>query len=146
MRMTLLYKFHTNERGAISIIFALMLIMIVAIVGGAVDYGRYTSARLQTLQAMDTAVLAAGRVLQIENGDEAKALVAAERFYHENKSRFLTNDNVSFSIENGEITVSISDSRIQTPFLGVVGIPELKVQNVSKAIIAASRPRTLQLS
>ncbi len=137
MRMTLLYKFHTNERGAISIIFALMLIMIVAIVGGAVDYGRYTSARMQKQHAKDTAVHATGPVLQIENGDEAKALVAAERYYNENKSRFISNDNVTFSIEDGEITVSISDSRIQTPFLGVVGIPELKVQNVSKAIIAA---------
>jgi hypothetical protein len=86
---------------------------------------------------MDTAVLAAGRVLQIENGDEAKALAAAERYYHENKSNMLSNENVTFSIEDGEITVSITDSRVRTPFLGVIGIGEMKIRNVSKAIIAA---------
>jgi Flp pilus assembly pilin Flp len=137
MRSSLFHKFHADERGAIAIIYALMLTILVAMVGGAVDYGRYMSARIHTLHAMDAAVLAAGRVLQIENGDEAKALAAAERYYAENKSRFLSNDSVVFSVENGEITVSISDSRVKTPFLGVVGIPELKVQNVSKAIIAA---------
>ena len=86
---------------------------------------------------MDTAVLAAGRVLQIESGDETKALAAAQRYYQQNKSNLLSNDNITFSIEDGEITVSISDSRIRTPFLGVMGISELKIQNVSKAIIAA---------
>ena len=130
-------SFLKSESGTISIIFALILPVLVAIVGAAVDYGRYTSARARTLQAMDTAVLAAGRVLQIENGDEAKALAAAERYYHENKSNMLSNDNVTFSIEDGEITVSITDSRVRTPFLGVIGIGEMKIRNVSKAIIAA---------
>jgi len=137
MRIKRVQNFHRDESGAIAIIFALMLVIIVAVVGGAVDYGRYLAARSQTLQAMDAAVLAAGRVLQIENGDEAKALSAASKYYNENKSRFLTHDSVAFSVEDGEITVSISDSRVRTPFLGVVGVPELKVQNVAKAIIAA---------
>ena len=137
MRTKRVQSFCRDESGAIAIIFALTVTILVAVVGGAVDYSRYTSARSQTLQAMDAAVLAAGRVLQIENGDETKALAAAQKYYNENKSRFLTHDSVAFSVEDGEITVSISDSRVRTPFLGVIGIPELKVRNIAKAIIAA---------
>ncbi len=131
------HKFLKSEAGSVAIVFAMILPILVAVMGAAVDFGRYTSARAHTLLAMDTAVLAAGRVLQIENGDEAKALAAAERYYQENKSNLLSNDSITFAIEDGEITVSISDSRIRTPFLGVVGIPELMIRNTSKAIIAA---------
>ncbi len=137
MRTKRVQSFCRDESGAIAIIFALAVTILVAVVGGAVDYNRYTSARSETLQAMDAAVLAAGRVLQIENGDEAKALAAAQKYYNENKSRFLSHDSVTFAIEDGEITVSISDSRVRTPFLGVIGISELKVRNIAKAIIAA---------
>jgi hypothetical protein len=137
MTPKILSGFQSDRSGAIAIVFGLMLMILVAVVGGAVDYGRYVSARSQTLQAMDTAV-AAGRVLQIANSDEAKALAAAQQYYNQNKSKLLSQDNIVFSIEDGEITVSISDSRIKTPFLGVVGIPELQVKNVSKAVIAAA--------
>ena len=42
-------SFLKSESGTISIIFALILPVLVAIVGAAVDYGRYTSARARTL-------------------------------------------------------------------------------------------------
>ena len=129
--------FGRDQSGSIAIIFALVFLILVTVAGGAVDYGRYAAARAKTLQAMDAAVLAAGRVLQIENGDEAKALAAARAYYGQNKPKSLSDDNVEFSIENGNIAVSVSDARIKTPFLGLLGINELKIRNISKAVSSA---------
>jgi Flp pilus assembly protein TadG len=137
MLRTTLKNFRQDRSGTVAIIFAMTLATVVTVIGGAVDYGRWLSASAQTTQAMDAAVLAAGRVLQIEGGDEVKALAAAQKYYDQNKSHLLDVDNISFSFENGELTISMSASKINTPFLAIAGISELPINNVSKAIISA---------
>lgn len=131
--------FHTDQSGSIAIIFAMIFVILVTVAGGAIDYGRYAAARTKTVQAMDAAVLAAGRVLQTENGNEAKALAAARTYYRQNKPKWLNDDNVEFSIENGNIAVSVSNTRIKTPFLGIIGIQELNIRSISKAVSSAGK-------
>ncbi len=137
MQKSTINNFRRDEKGTIAIIFASSLLMLVAVVGGAVDFARWMSARSQTLAAMDAAVLAAGRTLQMTAGDEARALYVAERYYNENKSKLLDKDDVTFSVVDGEITVSMSSSTVKTPFLNTIGITDLAINNVSKAIIRA---------
>lgn len=130
--------FAKNDDGMIAIMFALTVAVVVAMVGGAVDYGRWLSARSQTLQAMDSAVLAAGRVLQIGGKTEAEAIAAAKLVYAQNKSHLLDVDNVTFSVVDGKTVVATSASKVKTPFMSIAGVSKLPVNNISKAELAAS--------
>lgn len=84
-----LKSFRSDDRGIIAVAFAIMAALSIAMIGGAVDYGRWLSARSQTLNAMDTAVLAGGRVLQLAGKTDNDAIVAAKKYYAENKSKHL---------------------------------------------------------
>lgn len=130
--------FAKNDDGMIAIMFALTVAIVVAMVGGAVDYGRWLSARSQTLQAMDSAVLAAGRVLQIGGKTEADAIATAKLVYAQNKSRLLDIDNVTFSVVDGKTVVANSASQVKTPFMSIAGVSKLPVNNIAKAELAAS--------
>lgn len=135
---TVSHRFRKDERGTIAIIFALTATIVFGLVGGAVDYGRWLSAKSQTMSAMDSAVLAAGRVLQISGKTEAEAILAAQQVYAQNKSRLLSVESVNFQVVGGNTVVATSTSSVQTPFMSVTGIQSLPVNIVSKAELAAS--------
>jgi Flp pilus assembly protein TadG len=136
-----LQLFQRDERGAIIIVFAFALILLLGIIGGAVDYGKWLKAKNATQAAMDAAVLAAGRVLQLPGATESEALVAAQKYYDENKPGLLNPDNVTFqtALQGTEIIATSAASGVATPFLGVMGISSLPVNTTSKARLAASK-------
>ncbi len=139
MLYDLLRRFQRDTRGAIAIIFGLVFILLVGVVGGAVDYAQWTSARSATQNAIDAAVLAAGRQLQLPNTTEAQAVAAAQKYYDENKSNLLQPDNVSFTVgpRRTEIVATTASSAVRTPFLAVLGITELPVDIKATAKLAA---------
>ena len=55
-----LHRFSRDKRGDVAILFGLMALALFMMIGLAVDYGRFLSARNQTLAATDAAVLAGG--------------------------------------------------------------------------------------
>jgi len=110
----------------------MMLTMVVSVVGGAVDYARWLSAKTATIGAMDVAVLAGGRALLVGKSSE-EAIDIAETYYAKNKSSLLSLDNVSFSIQNQNEVVAVSDSAVDTAFLGVAGIDELRIRATASA-------------
>ncbi len=57
---------------------------------------------------MDVAVLAGGRALLVGKSSE-EAIDIAETYYAKNKSSILSLDNVSFSIQNQNEVVAVSD-------------------------------------
>jgi Flp pilus assembly protein TadG len=125
-------RYARNQRGTIAIIFAMVLTMVVSVVGGAVDYARWLSAKTATIGAMDVAVLAGGRALLVGKSSE-EAIDIAETYYAKNKSSLLSLDNVSFSIQNQNEVVAVSDSAVDTAFLGVAGIDELRIRATASA-------------
>ena len=133
-------KFRGDQSGTVVVIFAFILVTLVGTGGGAVDYGRWQQARNETVNAMDAAVLAAGRVMQLPGSTEADAIAAAQKYYNENKPGILAPDNVSFSITTqGTVMIgNSSGSLVKTPFLNLFGIPHLQVNASSKAILAAN--------
>ena len=132
-----LESFQKDRSGAIAIIFALTITMLVAIVGGAVDYATWSAAKRQTMQAMDAAVLAAGRALQLGK-TEAEAIQAATEYYNQNKSNRLDVDAVTFVVENnGTEVVATSNSIVKTPLMGLAGVPELAVNGTSRSVLAS---------
>lgn len=131
--------FYASKSGSIPIIFAMMSPILFGLVGAAVDVGRWVSARHQTLQAMDAAVLAAGRVMQLHGKTAEEALEVARTYYEQNKSTMLSSDSVEFELtDDGTSIRATSDSRVITPFLNVVGLGDLKVEMHSKANLAAN--------
>ena len=114
----------------------MMLTASVALIGGAVDYGRWASANSKTQNAMDTAVLAGGRILQLAGKTNADAVAAANQYYAKNKSDGLKLDNTSFRVENNQV-IGTTNATVQTPFLNTVGIDSLPVKITAKAELAA---------
>ncbi len=123
----LLTTFSRNDRGSIAVLFTVALTLICACVGGAVDFARYSSAKSQTVAAVDAAVLAGARTLLL-GGDSLAAVSAATTYYNENvTSRFGTvNDTVSFqTTQNDTVMTGSGSADLPTTFLRVVGIETL---------------------
>ncbi len=125
-------RYADDRRGTIAILFALLLTAVVSVVGGAVDYARWLSAKTTTLSAMDTAVLAGGRALLVGQSSAA-AIDVAEKYYAKNKSQVLSVDNVVFTVENMNEIVAVADSAVATSLLGVAGIQQLHIRGEARA-------------
>ena len=129
-------QFKQDRQGSIAIIFAMMLTASVALIGGSVDYGRWLSAKSKTLNAMDTAVLAGGRILQLSGKSDADAVAAANQYYSQNKSSSLNVDGTTFSVVGNKV-IGTTNSTVKTPFLNAVGIASLPVKLTATAELAA---------
>jgi len=135
MSLSLIRKFKDDRSGAVAIIFTLLLTSLVTLVGGTVDYIRWSQANGKTIQAMDAAVLAGGRMLLLGK-TEAEAVQAAQDFYAENKSNDLHLDAVTFTVEGtGTKVVAVSNSSVKTAFLQIAGIPELRIRETTHALV-----------
>lgn len=74
-------KFLADERGTMAIILAVSIVILVVVVGLAVDSGRAYSASTKVTAAADTAALAAAKLLEDENlSDSDLRQVAAKAF------------------------------------------------------------------
>lgn len=139
-----LARFRDDESGNVIIIFALAIVVLMLSIGAAVDIGRWLHARDQTMAAIDAAVLAGGRTLQLQGGDQTAALDAAKRFYTENvKSRLPViegSDTVSFSIADDGKGISASgNAYIKTPFLRLASVDKLPLISGAGANFAQSK-------
>ena len=76
--------FGGEEKGTVAMIFGLATVGLMIMVGGAVDFGRWLDARSQTRAAVDAAVLAGARTLQVNSLDTAVALKTARAYYRAN--------------------------------------------------------------
>ena len=134
-----LRSFARDEGGNIAIIFALTTTVIFGIVGGAVDYGRWLSARNQTQTAIDSALLAAGRTAQTTYGDATKAVLSATSYYNQMKSNITVNDTVSFVATNSATSFEARGTAyVKTPFLNILGIEHLPVMQLGSVKQAES--------
>ncbi len=133
----LIAGFVRSRSGNIAMIFGLTIAIVFGAAGAATDYGRWLTARTQTQNAVDAAVLAAGRVLQTSGGDATAALAAAQSYYDKLKSQTTSGDQVSFSLaEDGSAVEASTSGVISTPFLSTLGIENLPVKTSARAVRA----------
>lgn len=128
--------FIQDTAGDVAILFGLMTMAMFMLIGAAVDIGRWLNARDQTIAAIDAAVLAAGRALQTNGGNQADAVAVAKVYYDEaTKSRLVVkNDSVSFSVvDNGTAVQATGNAEINTPFMRLAGINELPLLKLTGA-------------
>lgn len=133
-----------DEAGAVAINFGLMAIVMFLFMAAAVDYGRWLSARQHTITAIDAAVLAGGRALQLNSSNVEGAVAAAAGFYVENvRDRMpVLDDTISFAPTDDNTAFTASgNAYIATPLLSLANIPRLPLldtagSDFSKAILA----------
>lgn len=126
--LTRLSRFGSDERGSVAMVFGLSALSIVLFVGAAVDMGRWLHAHSQTRAAVDSAVLAGSRTLQVTGGDTAAALQTARAYYHANvRSRpKVQADKIDFVVDAaGKAVTASGTAYISTPFLAVAHVRRL---------------------
>lgn len=134
----LLRAFCSDTSGAVAIIFALVGIALCMFVGGAVDLGRWLQARNQSHSALDAAVLAGARVLQLDEKNLSGARAAAQLYFDQNtKGRTkVVDESVSFDVaDNNTAFTGTNSSFVQTTFLNFANISRLPVNTYSKALM-----------
>jgi Flp pilus assembly protein TadG len=122
-----LSEFAGDTEGTVMMTFGLMAIAMFAMVGGAVDLGRWLNARDQTMSAIDAAVLSAGRALQTGATPDQAKQIAMNYYVQNTKSRLsLDDDTVSFTVSADKTTVTAAGSaHIRTPFMALANVESL---------------------
>ncbi len=124
------HRFRRETEGTVIIPFALSVIVLSATVGGAIDFNRWHNAKRVTGEAMDAAVLAGVRTLQLNPGNTQMALDAATAYFQRNiegKVQLSVNSvQFSFVDDNSALTAT-GDAKIDATFLKTIGIPKLTV-------------------
>jgi Flp pilus assembly protein TadG len=122
-----LTAFARASRGNVAMIFALVLVPLTVLSGGAVDLNQALNARTRLSQALDAAALAVGVQTSIgEAGAEALARDFLAANYRTGEIGTVRNLIVTLDDINDRVTVS-AESQIDTVVLGLVGIPTLTV-------------------
>jgi Flp pilus assembly protein TadG len=133
---TKLAQLGADKRGDVAMMFGLMVLVMLIAVGAGVDMGRWLYARNDTISALDAAVLAAGRQLQLEPSNYAKALAVAQQYYQENTKRRLPleSDNITFVMADNNLSVTAQGTAyIKTPFLSFAKVPKLALLSATKS-------------
>ncbi|MFT3672914.1 pilus assembly protein TadG-related protein [Aestuariivirga sp.] len=123
-------SFLRNASGSTSVTLALSVIPLMAAAGGAVDYARWSDARVQVGTALDAAVLTGTQRLAETKGDEAAALKAASNSYAKaiDGKVPLARNTVKFALNKTKTGLSATgDAAVSTSLLRVVGIDEIQV-------------------
>lgn len=129
-------SFQRDEQGSVAIIFALTTIIVVSLVGGAVDYGRATAARDQIQNAVDASVLAAARIWQTEN-DMVLAETKGLMYYEKNKPRHVESAVSGFTPDLARNAIVMEATAVvPTPFLSMVRNEGYTVYARGEALLA----------
>ena len=130
-------RYARDDRGSLSIAFGLMSIVLFALIGSAVDYGKWHDAYVHTQTAMDSALLAAGRQLQTDPAHPDKALEVGQVYFTQAKASGITVEDgaAHFEIVNNGMGIEGKVAgTVKTPFLSLINFPTLPVvstQNVA---------------
>ena len=115
-------RFSSSESGSVAILFSLTAVVVLAMVGGAIDYGRAVHARYQIQEAVDSAVLAAARVWQTE-ADIVLAQQKGTIHYNNNRPKMFSSEVASFTPDLINNTIAMAATGlVPTPFLSPIGI------------------------
>lgn len=120
--------------GAVSLLFAMIALLLFSFIGAAVDYSRWNNARSRTADALDAALLTAGRALQTAHAGEVAIAVAEKTFLENAKTRLnLVSPKVRVTIApDGTALEASASGKLKTPFMGLLRIGTLSVEATSR--------------
>ena len=114
-----LRQFLHRTSGSVTMIFAVVIMALFTFIGLAVDYSRWSNAHSKSVDALDAALLAAGRALQSEPDTSAAIAVAKSTFLANARDRLsLLDPTIDVQlVDNGTALEGKAHGRIATPFL-----------------------------
>ncbi|MGE0626769.1 MAG: pilus assembly protein TadG-related protein [Hyphomicrobiaceae bacterium] len=127
-----------DRGGNVALIFAFSAIALFGLAGGAIDFARWLHAKNLVRAALDSAVLAGGRTLQINATNPDLALTTAQTYFDRMKPSDLTGNAATFALaENSTVVRGVVNGGVNTPLLGILGFSQLPVQVAAEAVVAA---------
>lgn len=119
---TWLSKFVGNERGNFAIMFALLTVPMISAVGMAVDLSSAYRVTSHTQNALDSAVLAAGRAGQTNATNTLSAAqTAATNFFNAAKPTSVLSSTIALTADSTNTTFTLTATTwVSTPFLGIL--------------------------
>ncbi|MFM1815249.1 MAG: hypothetical protein RLZ98_1944 [Pseudomonadota bacterium] len=135
-------RFRKDEGGAIAVIFALSLIVVVLITGLAIDTGRAVHANRKIGAALDAAALAAAKGLRVENMNDAEVTALAEKYFDTNLrlsgGNFAVVNGITVVIDRAKGAVEINvDAYVPTYFGALAGVDRFPLPRAAAAIFDA---------
>lgn len=134
-------QFASADRGGIAIWLAVTSLVVGALFGSAIDFGRWISARNHTHRAIEAAKDAGARALSLSPGDHASAVRTARKAYEAAVlERMATEvDSIDFAVaRDGRAMMTSGNVEIAMPFVSLVGparIPLLRESSHAGGII-----------
>lgn len=123
-----------SEKGNISIIVMVMMVVLLGSAGAAIDVGMAIIERTELSNALDYAALAGAQELP-ENSESAVAV--AQSYLTENG---INPDDVNITVSQDNKSIALAGSRsVEYTFLKVLGINDTVVNANSKVILGAAR-------
>lgn len=129
-------SFRTDERGAITVIFALTIIPILGVIALSLDYGRASDAELTIQRAADAAILSAQRISPAPREKLKSSFEANFRANLPKKYKSATSE-VRFKGDMTSMSAIVTYT-MNTAFMVIVGKPTFTV-----AVQTAAKLRTL---
>lgn len=131
--------FQRDEGGAIAIIFALSIMVVMLVTGLAIDVGRLMHAERTLASAIDAAALAAAKAMKASNLTDDEVQSVAQRYFDANMTGHGAGYQLvqSFSVSVNRATNSIGvDVRTDVPtiFANLAGIPKFEIPKSTVAI------------
>jgi Flp pilus assembly protein TadG len=133
------HRFVRDETGVTAMLFALCATVLFGMAGAAIDGARWYSMRRHHSDAIDAALLAAARALQVSPSDTNGALGIANKVYTNTlpQAQPLLNNSVAFvQADTGAAVTFTGTAFLKTTFLSVIGITKLNVTKPAKAVLA----------
>jgi Flp pilus assembly protein TadG len=130
----MLRKFFADRRGNVATTFAIAALPLLAAMGAAVDYSNSYDERQTVQDALDSAVLAAGKKIGILTTDQVKA--EAQNFYTTNIAGKLKTPPVMTTSVTASTIVGTAQLHVPTYFLGIVGLKEIVFNVKATATLA----------
>lgn len=125
MPLALFSRFRAEQSGNVAVVFAAILVPVIAIVATALDYGRAAKVRSQLAHASEAAAQAVSGQLHLERDQLAK-LVRLQ--LDANLPGQFKDLPFEMAIPSDKRSIEIAlGTRVQTPLMGLVGIPDLAV-------------------
>lgn len=120
------------RRGNVAIIFGLAIIPIVGLVGVAVDYSRYNSAKTSLQSALDAAALMLSREVSTlpESELKQKALVYVQANLHRTDLKGLAVEPTYSNTSGGELSLR-GEASIDTTIAGILGVTQMNITDES---------------
>jgi len=128
-----------DEKGAFAVIFAIMMIPLMAFAGAAVDYSEASRIKKQLISAADSSVLAGARAASTSD-DDAFIREVARKVFRANLASSVVLGEVDFIFTHTNDGVRVdAKTKMKTSFLPLIGMEYLDVAVFSEATSSSSQ-------